>query len=500
MRGDSIEIWQPQFTYYGFRYVEVKGAVPAGERNPRNLPVITELVGLHTSLSASQSGTFFCSNPLFNKIHNLIDWAMRSNMASVLTDCPHREKLGWVEQAYLMQYSLQYRYNMSRMYNKIIKDMYLSQTEQGMIPSIAPEYVRFKDGFEDTPEWGSAFIISSWYTYLWYGDDRSLKKYYPMMKKYMDYLASRANDNIIAYGLGDWFDIGPDVPGNSQLTSNGLTATATYYYNATIMQKIAHLLAQPDDVEKYGRLAVEIKESFNRSFFNSSTNTYDRNSQTANSIVLFMGLADETYKQSIINNLVCDIEKRNYSLTAGDIGYRYVLQALETNGLSELIYKMNCKYNVPGYGWQLAHGATALTESWQAFEFVSNNHFMLGHLMEWLYGGIGGIRQTEQSLAYKTIQIDPHVVGNITSASASYESPYGRICSEWKKKQEGFELKVSIPANSEAVILLPTRNIENITDYGVCLHQSKDIVFLGVESNKTKIKIGSGNYLFFVKN
>lgn len=500
LRGDSIEIWQPQFTYYGFRYVEVKGAVPAGERNPRNLPVITELVGLHTSLSASQSGTFFCSNPLFNKIHNLIDWAMRSNMASVLTDCPHREKLGWVEQAYLMQYSLQYRYNMSRMYNKIIKDMYLSQTEQGMIPSIAPEYVRFKDGFEDTPEWGSAFIISSWYTYLWYGDDRSLKKYYPMMKKYMDYLASRANDNIIAYGLGDWFDIGPDVPGNSQLTSNGLTATATYYYNATIMQKIAHLLAQPDDVEKYGRLAVEIKESFNRSFFNSSTNTYDRNSQTANSIVLFMGLADETYKQSIINNLVCDIEKRNYSLTAGDIGYRYVLQALETNGLSELIYKMNCKYNVPGYGWQLAHGATALTESWQAFGFVSNNHFMLGHLMEWLYGGIGGIRQTEQSLAYKTIQIDPHVVGNITSASASYESPYGRICSEWKKKQEGFELKVSIPANSEAVILLPTRNIENITDYGVCLHLSKDIVFLGVESNKTKIKIGSGNYLFFVKN
>ena len=378
--------------------------------------------------------------------------------------------------------------------------MYLSQTEQGMIPSIAPEYVRFKDGFEDTPEWGSAFIISSWYTYLWYGDDRSLKKYYPMMKKYMDYLASRANDNIIAYGLGDWFDIGPDVPGNSQLTSNGLTATATYYYNATIMQKIARLLAQPDDVEKYGRLAVEIKESFNRSFFNSSTNTYDRNSQTANSIVLFMGLADETYKQSIINNLVCDIEKRNYSLTAGDIGYRYVLQALETNGLSELIYKMNCKYNVPGYGWQLAHGATALTESWQAFGFVSNNHFMLGHLMEWLYGGIGGIRQTEQSLAYKTIQIDPHVVGNITSASASYESPYGRICSEWKKKQEGFELKVSTPANSEAVILLPTRNIENITDYGVCLHLSKDIVFLGVESNKTKIKIGSGNYLFFVKN
>ena len=160
---------------------------------------------------------------------------------------------------------------------------------------------------------------------------------------------------------------------------------------------------------------------------------------------------------------------------------------------------MNCKYNVPGYGWQLAHGATALTESWQAFGFVSNNHFMLGHLMEWLYGGIGGIRQTEQSLAYKTILIAPHVVGDITTASASYESPYGRICSEWKKKQEGFELKVSIPANSEAVIVLPTAKIENVMDYGICLSSVEDIVFLGVEQNRIKIKVGSGDYLFSVK-
>lgn len=231
--------------------MEVEGAIPAGEENPDKLPVIMELAGVHTCLAAPETGSFSCSNPLFNKIHNLIDWAMRSNMASVLTDCPHREKLGWVEQAYLMQYSLQYRYNMSRMYGKIIRDMYLSQTEEGMIPSIAPEYVRFKEGFEDTPEWGSAFIISSWYSYLWYGDDRALTEFYPAMKRYMNYLASRAKDHIISYGLGDWFDIGPDVPGNSQLTSNGVTATATYYYNAVIMQKIARLLGISEDVEVY---------------------------------------------------------------------------------------------------------------------------------------------------------------------------------------------------------------------------------------------------------
>lgn len=501
LRGDkSGEVWQPQFTYYGFRYVEVEGGVAVGDENERNLPVITELNGLHTCLSAPETGTFVCSNPLFNKIHELIDWAMRSNMASVLTDCPHREKLGWVEQCYLMQYSLQYRYNLCRLYHKTIRDMCLSQTEQGAIPSITPEYVRFKDGFEDTPEWGSAFIISSWYIYLWYGDNRLLVEYYPMMKKYMDYLASRGENHIIAYGLGDWFDIGPNAPGYSQLTTNGLTATATYYYNATIMQKIANQLSLRNDAKKYEKLAAEIKESFNQRFFDTSIQTYDRNSQTANAIVLFMDLMDEQYKQSVVDNLVCDIKERNYALTAGDIGYRYVLQALESNHLSEIVYRMNCRYNVPGYGWQLAHGATALTESWQAYGFVSNNHFMLGHLMEWLYGSIGGIRQTEQSLAYKTTLIDPQIVGDIVSASTSYESSYGRIYCEWKKHEKDFEMRVSIPANSEAVVILPTIDIEKVMDYGTPLGLVKDVVCLETEKNRMKVKIGSGNYLFSVKD
>lgn len=498
--GWSVETWQPQFTYYGFRYVEVENAVPAGEDNPDKLPVITALTGLHTCLSAPETGSFSCSDPLFDKIHNLIDWAMRSNMASVLTDCPHREKLGWVEQAYLMQYSLQYRYNLSRMYGKIIRDMYLSQTEEGVIPSISPEYVRFKEGFEDTPEWGSAFIISSWYTYLWYGDDKALSTCYPAMKAYMNYLASRAKEHIISYGLGDWFDIGPDVPGNSQLTSNGVTATATYYYNALLMQKIARKLGISEDVGIYKKLADDIKVSFNRTFFDSSSNTYDRNSQTTNAIVLFMGLADEAHKQMVLDNLVRDIQGRNYALTAGDIGYRYVLRALEANNLSELIYRMNCRYDVPGYGWQLAHGATALTESWQAFGFVSNNHFMLGHLMEWLYGGIGGIRQAEHSIAYKTILIAPQITGNITSAVTSYESPYGLVRCEWKKGRERYELKVSVPANSEAIVSLPAATFGDVTDYGVALASVTGIIDMEAGRGEIKLKVGSGDYLFTVNN
>lgn len=494
----SKESWQPQFTYYGFRYVQVEGAVPAGQPNPEGLPEITELTGLHTCNSAENVGTFYCSKPLFNEIYELIDWAVRSNMASVLTDCPHREKLGWLEEAHLMQYSLQYRYNLARLYEKTMNDMRSTQAANGMVPTIAPELVEFEGGFKDTPEWGSAFIISPWYIYQWYGDKRLIETYYPDMQRYVDYLSSRADDHIIAYGLGDWFDIGPRSPGEAQLTSNGVTATAIYYYDVTLMQKMATLLNKPEDARHYGELAARIKESFNRKYWNTSTRTYDRNSQAANAVALYMGLTTPENQQQVFNNLIADIRGRNNALTAGDVGYRYVLRALEAGGASDVIYDMNCKYDTPGYGWQLAHGATALTESWQAYGFVSNNHFMLGHLMEWLFSGLGGIRQADGSVGYKHIVIRPEPVGDVRSASTTYQSPYGQIVSDWKEDGNNFSIRVEVPAGSRASVWLPATEAAKITESGQFLKDVSAIRSQKVSGNYTIVEIGSGIYTFKV--
>ncbi|MCL1822489.1 MAG: glycoside hydrolase family 78 protein, partial [Prolixibacteraceae bacterium] len=498
-RGDGDEVWRPQFTYYGFRYVQLEGAVPAGKENPDNLPEVEEITGLHTANSAEEAGTFHCSKPMFNQIYCLIDWAMRSNMASVLTDCPHREKLGWLEQAYLMQFSLQYRYNLSRLYEKVMKDMQVAQHQNGMVPTIAPEYVVFASGFEDTPEWGSAFIICPWYIYQWYGDSRLLAEYYPQMQRYLDYLSSRSDGHIVAYGLGDWFDIGPGNPGYSQLTSNGLTATATYYYNTTIMEKIARLLGKSEDAARYNALAKEIKTAFNSKFFDKVTGKYDHNSQTASAISLYVGLVEDENKDKAFNNLIEDIRGRNNALTAGDVGYRYVLRTLEGNGASDVIFDMNSKYDVPGYGWQLAHGATALTESWQAYGFISNNHFMLGHLMEWLFSGLGGLRQDEESAGYKIILIDPQPVGDVKYATTTYDSPYGQIVCRWEKTDDSYTLKVDVPANSEAVVCLPTADTAKVTEYGLPLSEATSVSVSGIENGKLKLKIGSGSYLFQVR-
>lgn len=495
-KGKGKESWQPQFTYYGFRYVQVEGAVPAGQPNPAGLPEITDITGLHTCNSAENTGSFHCSNSLFNKTYELIDWAIRSNMASVLTDCPHREKLGWLEEAHLMQYSVQYRYNLARLYEKTFNDMQSTQAENGMIPAIAPELVEFEGGFKDTPEWGSTFIISPWYIYQWYGDRRPIETYYPDMQRYIDYLSSKANNHIIAYGLGDWFDIGPKSPGEAQLTSNGVTATAIYYYDVTLMEKMANLLGKPDDARKYRELATQIKQAFNQTYWNPSTRKYDRDSQAANAVALYMGLTTPENKQQVFDNLIADIRGRNNALTAGDVGYRYVLRALEAGGASDVIYDMNCKYDTPGYGWQLAHGATALTESWQAYGFVSNNHFMLGHLMEWLFSGLGGIRQEENSFGFKHIVIRPEPVGDVREARTSYQSPYGLIVSDWKDNENEFTIRVEVPANSRASVYLPSAEADRITESGVRLKEITGIDYRTENDKYTVVTIGSGTYHF----
>jgi hypothetical protein len=497
LKGEGIEKWQPRFTYYGFRYLQVQCIA---KDSLQKMPEIINVEGLHIRNAATTVGSFSCSNELFNKTFNLINWAIKSNTVSVFTDCPHREKLGWLEQTHLMGNSVQYNYDIAALCKKIIKDMMNAQTDKGLIPEISPEFVHFEDPFRDSPEWGSAAIILPWYNYQWYGDKETLTEAYDMMKRYIGYLKKKAVNNILSQGLGDWYDIGPNHPGLSQLTPAGVTATAVYYYDLTMMTSIAKLLGKVEDAKRYQQLAEAVKKSFNQKFFDKKTKQYATGSQTANAMALFMNLAEPAYKNAVIDNLVKDIRDRKNALTAGDIGYRYVLRALEDAGRSDVIFDMNSRSDVPGYGYQLAHGATALTESWQALPSVSNNHFMLGHLMEWFYAGLAGIKIANGGIAYNKIDIKPQPVGGITNAKASLHSPYGRITSEWKKERDQFVMNIDIPANTTATIYLPSTFSSIIMENEKNIKGRTDLRIDGFEKNKTKISVGSGSYHFTVKD
>lgn len=502
LKGDGIEIWRPCFTYYGFRYVMVEGAIPDSISTEDELPGIISLKSLHTRNSSPSNGEFHCSNQLFNQIYELINWGIKSNFQSVLTDCPHREKLGWLEQTFLMGKAINYNFEIELLYRKILDDMIDSQLEDGFVPNIAPEYVTLNlwlDGyFRDSPEWGSASVFLPWLIYKWYGDKSVMEKAWPMMVRYMDYLKSKAPNHILAYGLGDWFDLGPDRPGASQLTPNGLTATALYFADLQLLSKIAEILGKDADVDRFSQWAEVVRLAFNEEYFDKENGVYATGSQTAMSMPLCLGLVDEASSPLVLKNLVDSIMVNGKSLTAGDIGFHYLVEALVKNDKSQLLYEMNIRDDVPGYGYQLKKGATALTESWQALENVSNNHLMLGHLMQWFYEGIAGIRQQDSSVAFRNLLIKPTVVGDITEASASFMSPYGKIISSWKLEDDSFHLKLSIPANSTALVYLTAQKNGKVFEGGKPVQQLDDIHFVKKENNYLIYQVGSGNYHFEV--
>ncbi len=485
LKGEGIEEWQPRFTYYGFRYAEVEVIEP---KDAKKKTEVLELKLLHTRNSSPTVGSFSCSDTLFNQFFELINWGIKSNMASVATDCPHREKLGWLEQTYLIGPSIHYNFDIHALYSKIVDDMMDSQLENGLVPDIAPEYVAFTKGFRDSPEWGSASVIIPWQLYQWYGDEKVIKKAYPMMKSYVDYLQTKLQNNMLTHGLGDWFDLGPNEPGEAQLTPKAVTATSIYYYDLQIITKIAEMMGYKEDLEKYKSLSENIKDAFLKEFYNHKAGIISTGSQTAYAMSLYTGLIPDADKEKVFNNLVNSIKNNDYALTSGDIGYHFLVRVLSENGRSDILYKMNNRSDRPGYGYQLKKGATSLTESWSALTHVSNNHMMLGHLMEWFYTGLGGIYQDKNSIAYEEIIIAPKPVGDMKWVKCSFDSPKGIISSQWIIKENSFNLNVEVPENSVAKIIIP-ENFKK-TSYKILDLNSQNIIDVKITDGVFKITPG----------
>jgi len=445
--GTGEENWHPRFSYYGFRYVQVE--IPAGVE-------VLALDGQFIHSSAEAAGEFSCSKELFNRIHRLIDAAIDSNFHSVLTDCPHREKLGWLEESHLLGAAVMYNYDAQRQYRKIAADIAASQTAAGLVPDIAPEYTVFEQGFRDSPEWGSAAIIDPWLAYRHYGDRELLDKHYGEMRRYAEYLAGKAAGGIISYGLGDWYDIGPKPPGVAQLTSLGVTATAIYYQDLVTLAKIAVVLGKPRDAKSLTSDAEAIRAQFNARLFDAQGGFYDRDSQTANAMPLALGMAPEPARAQLLERLVADIRRHGNHTTAGDIGFHYVLQALAQGGRSDVIYDLLANPDPPSYAAQLLHGATSLTEAWDGNPRSSQNHFMLGHAEEWFYRALAGIDFDLSRPPGEQIILRPQPVGDLTGARATYRSVLGGIAGSWKIEGGKFLYDIEIPANASALVYLPS--------------------------------------------
>ena len=494
------ESWFPKFHYQGCRYLQVEclPAVTNGE-----LPVVKGLAGVVVHTASEPVGEFSCSNDLFNRTRTLIRWAQRANLVSVISDCPHRERLGWLEQYHLNGPSLRYEFDLAQVYAKGMNDMKDSQIANGMVPSIAPEFTIFGKGptddtnpFRNSPEWGSAIVLVPWQQYEFTGDTELLRRYYDEMKRYVAYLDTKASFNIVSFGLGDWYDIGPKPPGPSQLTPQPLTATAFYYYDTWILAQAAKLLGNDAEAKQFAGKADEIRAAFNVKFFSKTNGTYATGSQCANAIPMVMGLCDEPNRAAVLDAIVRDVQARGNAITAGDVGYRYLLRALAEGGRSDVIFAMNNQSDKPGYGYQLKMGATSLTEAWDALRSSSQNHFMLGQIMEWFYGDLAGIAPDADGPGFKRIIVRPQPVGDVTWAKASYDSVRGKIESSWKRAGKKFSLNVTVPANATATVYLPAKSAELVKENGRMASGQAGVKFLRSEGDRVLFEVGSGKYEF----
>jgi hypothetical protein len=301
---------------------------------------------------------------------------------------------------------------------------------------------------------------------------------------------------MLTNGLGDWYDIGPKEPGYAQLTPPTLTATAFYYRDITILAQAAKLLGNDAESDSYTELARQVREAFNSALYHPNTHSYSTGSQTANAIPLVFGMPPEADRPAIIDNIVADVRKRNNGLTAGDVGYRYLLRALADGGRSDVIFDMNSRSDRPGYGMIIAKGATALTEAWDGRLGSSQDHFMLGHIMEWFYGDLAGIQPDPTGVGYRKIIIKPTPVGDVTWAKATYGSINGTIQTSWSIKGHTFSLDVVIPPGSTATVIMPKSYHSTITEGGKPASEAKDLSVDLKYPTSPRITISSGSYHF----
>ncbi len=490
--GKGVETWHPRFSYYGFRYVQVEGAAQGGAR-------VVSLRGEAVHSASQPVGAFASSDEMLNRIHVLILRAIENNAVSLFTDCPHREKLGWLEETHLMAPSLLYDFDFAGLYAATARNIADAQRsdgrDAGMVPTTAPQYVVFEPKFaifNDSPEWGSAAVLAPWYVYQRIGDRAFLAAQYGVMRAYAKYLGSRAHDGIVDYGLGDWFDIGPGDAGFSKLTTAGVTGTAIYYQDLKALEQTAAVLGRSGESHAYAEQAAHVREIFNAKFFDAAEHRYDRGSQTAQAMPLALGMVAEDERGAVLDALVKDIRAHQNHTTCGEVGFHYEVEALLDGGRSDVLLDMLERTDAPSYGYILAQGATALTEAWDGGH--SQDHFMLGSAEEWFYRGLGGINVDLSQNGASRLILRPVVVGNIQWVRAHYRSSLGEIESEWHRGAAETVYNFTIPANATATIEIDSSAAGMAAVNGAPPAHALGVLETHIDGARLVLMVGSGRY------
>ncbi len=496
LKGGGEEIYEPSFTFHGFRFVQLI--------NFPGTPSIDNITGIVIHSAIQPTGTFSCSEPLINQLQHNIQWGQKGNFLDVPTDCPQRdERLGWTGDAQVFSPTAAFNFDVAGFYTKWMKDVAADQLPNGKVPHVIPDVLKGGGG---ATAWADVSVIVPWNTYLAYGDKRILEAQYPSMKAWVEYMKSRAGEDNLWTGddhFGDWLAFATtrsDYPGAT--TEKDLIATAYFAYSSGLLSKIAGIIGKNDEAAKYAQLSNDIKKAFLNEFVTPSGRLVSH-TQTAYSLAIAFDLLPADLKSKAVKYLAEDVRKFRH-LTTGFVGTPLLCNALSSNGYDELVFILLNRKEYPSWLYPVTQGATTIWERWDGqkpdgtFQDVgmnSFNHYAYGAIGEWLYSYVAGIKIDTEMPGYKHFFLAPHPGGGLTNAASTFQSIYGEIKSGWKIENGQMVYEVKVPANTTATVILPAAQIENVTVNSVSLKDDKNKS--AQQSGKAvTLKLGSGDYKF----
>ncbi|MDR3703374.1 MAG: family 78 glycoside hydrolase catalytic domain [Candidatus Sulfopaludibacter sp.] len=498
LKGEGAEVWEPRFTYHGFRFVEVTGFP--------GIPTADTLEGRVVHDDMDKTADFTSSNTLLNQIHHNVFWGIAGNYRSIPTDCPQRdERQGWLGDRSQVSRSESYMFDVAAFYSKWTADLADSQRPDGSIPDVAPNYWPL---YNDDLTWPSTFIYVPGMLYDEYGDKRPIERYYPAMRKWLDHIQGFVQSDLISKDqYADWC-VPPEDPklihsqDPARITAKTLIASSYYYELLHVIARYARILDKPTEAADLEMLASRVNNAFQLRFFKPDANIYDNGTQTSSILPLYFQMVPPEERAAVVASLAHNIEDITHGhVGTGLVGAQWLMRTLSDNGQVDLAYTIATQKTYPGWGYMVDQGATTIWELWNGNTadpaMNSGNHVMqIGDLAVWMYEYLAGIRSDPDQPGFHHILIHPYPAGDLTSVRASHKSMYGPIATAWKRDALNFTLNVTVPPNTSATVWVPAKSAAAVTESGKSAGGAKGVKYMRSENGSAIFEVESGVYSF----
>ncbi|HEY5846282.1 MAG TPA: family 78 glycoside hydrolase catalytic domain, partial [Microlunatus sp.] len=467
------DLFEPTFTFHGFRYLEVDGW--PGELTADDLTAVV------ISTDLDRIGTFECSDDLLNRLHRNVVWGARGNFVDVPTDCPQRdERLGWTGDLAAFAPTAVYLFDAQSFLRDWLLDLALEQEHaDGMVPFVVPDVLKYLDHPPEFPTpdstavWSDAAVWVTWAVYQAYGDVSVLADAFPAMAAHVRRVEGlRAPTGLwdTSFQFGDWLDptAPPEEPFKAK-ADNGVVATACLFRSASLVAEAARLLGRDVDAVHFADLAEETRAAFVTHYLHDD-GTIHSDAPTAYALAIVFGLLDETSTARAGDRLASLVAEGGYHIQTGFAGTPFVTDALTTTGHLDDAYRLLLQTECPSWLYPVTMDATTIWERWDSMlpdgsinsgEMTSFNHYALGAVADWMHRTIGGIAPAEPG--YRTVRVAPRPGGGISWAKASLQTPYGQVAVSWTDGPDGLALDVEVPDGVTALVDLPDRPVRELT-------------------------------------